>query len=72
VGIYVALATPTQERGPISPDAVDTLDISVVAALLGIDRVSQLFDAEVAAMMRARTEAAAEGRPMPSWDDVGR
>jgi hypothetical protein len=69
--VYVALATPTQERGPISPDAVDSMDISVIAALLGIDRVSQSWEADFARMARMRREAKAEGRPAPSWDDAG-
>jgi len=63
--VILALA----DRG-ISPDAVDALDISVIAALLGIDKVSADFDRAWDRMRAARVEAAREGKPMPTWEEV--
>ncbi len=68
--MYVALATPTQERGAIDPASVDLLDISVIAALLGIDREDQTWQDDWGRMNRLRLEAAEKGLPAPTWEEV--
>lgn len=66
--IYVALAAPTKLHGALSPADVDAMDLSVVAALLGIGQADNL-ESEAAALNAARLAAAAEGRPF-TWDDT--
>lgn len=63
------LAAPTRDRGPISPSTVDGLDLTVIAALLGIDRDRTQFEDEWNRMRRLRLEAAREGRSI-TWDDL--
>jgi hypothetical protein len=66
--IYVALAMPTKTHGALSPADVDAMDLSVVAALLGVGNADNL-EGEAAQLNAARLAAAAEGRPF-SWDDT--
>lgn len=66
--IYVALAMATKTHGALSPAEVDAMDISVVAALLGIGNADNLAG-EAAQLNAARLAAAAEGREF-TWDDT--
>lgn len=50
--IYLSLAQWTKRHGPITPDQVDRLDISIVAAIMGVDAGSSFS----AAFQQWRTE----------------
>jgi hypothetical protein len=68
--IYLALAQPTKTHGPLAPADVDAMDISVVAALLGVGAPGSAPPvADPAALTRQRMLAAREGRTL-TWEDL--
>ena len=79
-GVYLALAVPTKTRAAIDPAAADGMDLSVVAAMLGVvadPAKSQDPHLVAAAMAEARRRGAqavmdrarAEGRDL-TWAEA--
>ncbi len=44
IPIYRALAVWTKTHGPLSPDQVDAMDLTLVAVLLGVDPVPSIYE----------------------------
>lgn len=67
--IYLALGRADPKRhGPIAPGDADLLDLSVVAALLGVGATDD-FESAAADLNRRRLAAEREGRPF-TWEDT--
>src|SRR5690606_5064326 len=68
--LALALASPPKPHGPLAPAEVDAMDISVVAALLGVGAPGSAPPvADPAALTRQRMLAAREGRTL-TWEDL--
>lgn len=68
--IYWWLARDTKVHRGFSQAEVDAMDLSLVAALLGVGGGGSRFERESMAMIEARVRAAEQGLPEPTWEDV--
>jgi hypothetical protein len=67
--IYLALSRATKLHGAIAPSEVDALDLTVVAALLGVGGLDGGdFDSASRDLIRRRAAAMATGADF-SWED---
>ncbi len=64
----MALSRATERHGPLSPADVDALDLSVVAALLGVGEAPDMLT-QAHEMARARM-ATKDGERPRRWADV--
>lgn len=60
--IYRALAIWTKTHGPLAPAEVDAMDMTVIAAILGLDVES--FEGKHAAWVREYNDAVARGEQL--------